>query len=144
MRYVYCIRDDEISDEFDTIESTLHSAVDNIEEDGTYVYNDKYILVEVMESEDYDDSFKLRLIKLLEDIEEDASYCDNIEDYLDCVNKYDFANKITKIWNNYKKDKGVRGYYKAKNGTQTIYKVYVKKDRYGDYAFVGYDTYRCV
>ena len=140
MSYTYCIGDDKISEEFNSIEEALHSAVDNIYEDGAFVYNDKYILVEVMETEDYNDDFKSKFITLLEDVNETAHY-DGIEDYLDGIDIYDLANHITEIWDKYKKSKGVRNYYKAKNGTQAIYKVYVKKDR-DDYYLVNYDVYK--
>lgn len=140
--YIYYIVDDKISDEFNSIKDAARDAVNNIYEYDIYVYNDKYILVEIMESEDYDDGFRSRFIELLEDIDEDAAHYDGIDDYLDGVDKDDFANQITEIWNKYKKDKGIRGYYKAKNTAPLICKIRVNKDRYGDYSFVGYDIYR--
>lgn len=141
--YVYCIGDEYLSEKFDTVKEALEELIRDFNEEDWEIYKDnvgQFILVDIVEVKDYEDLIHAH--RIIEDLKEDACSEYERDDYLDDVDKDDFANQITEIWNKYKKDKGIRGYYKAKNTAPLICKIRVNKDRYGDYSFVGYDIYR--
>lgn len=133
--YAYLLDGEYLSSKFTDINELIESSVEDIIPQDWTVYENEfgeYIVLEVFETEDYED------IVNADSFVEELKNNSDAEWYLDDVNTNHLQEELNKFWKKYKEDNNITQLYYSGKRVGT-YEVYVSYDGV-DYNFLWYEV----